>query len=168
MASLVPSIAALAGTGVGFVKVAVRAAWSSGDLAARRAPRPGSLIAVLFAEAGAAPRPAPPGGGRLPRRHDRHRGKDGRRLTDTVAPGARAFTAACRAQGLISGLAGSLALSDIAFAGAPSAQDYLGFRGGLCHGERPHARPRSPPRVAEAVRSLRAAVRPSRRGTPTA
>lgn len=45
------------------------------------------------------------------------------------------FVAACRARGLLTGLAGSLAVSDIAPLAA-LAPDYLGFRGALCRGGR--------------------------------
>ena len=45
------------------------------------------------------------------------------------------FVATARAQGLLTGLAGSLGLADIAPLAA-LAPDYLGFRGALCHGDR--------------------------------
>jgi uncharacterized protein (UPF0264 family) len=156
VAALVPSIRALSGTGVGFVKVAVRAAWSADDLARVADAAPGRLIAVLFAEAGGAvdlvARLAEAGflGAMIDTA-----GKDGRRLTDHLSlPVLGAFTEACRTHGLVSGLAGSLALSDIASL-APLRADYLGFRGGLCHGS-DRTRGLDPTRVAEAVRSLRA------------
>ncbi|VUD74400.1 hypothetical protein MET9862_05029 [Methylobacterium symbioticum] len=81
--------------------------------------------------------------------------KDGRRLTDRLGPAdLTAFTEACRAHGLLSGLAGSLRVSDIPSL-APHRPSYLGFRGGLCR-----ARDRrlglDPEALAEAVRTLRA------------
>jgi dihydroneopterin aldolase len=58
--------------------------------------------------------------------------KDGRRLLDHMDPAAiDRFVRACRSQGLLTGLAGSLEAADI-----PRllllAPDYLGFRGALC------------------------------------
>ncbi|MFC6776219.1 (5-formylfuran-3-yl)methyl phosphate synthase [Methylobacterium gregans] len=82
-------------------------------------------------------------------------GKDGRRLTDLLDPARlAAFTAAARAHGLLSGLAGSLRISDIAGL-ARHAPGYLGFRGGLCRdGDR--RRELDPRAVAEAVRTVSA------------
>ena len=61
-------------------------------------------------------------------------GKDGRRLPDLLdALQREAFIAACRACGLVSGLAGSLGVEDIALL-ARHRPGYLGFRGGLCVG----------------------------------
>jgi (5-formylfuran-3-yl)methyl phosphate synthase len=158
-AGLAPCIGAMAATGVDFVKVAVRAAWSDDDLMAAAAAAPERLIAVLFAEAGDAadlvPRLARAGflGAMIDTA-----GKDGRRLTDHLpAPVLAAFTRACRAHGLVSGLAGSLALSDIA-ALSPLGAHYLGFRGGLCHAS-DRTRGLDAARVAEAVRLLRSHAR---------
>lgn len=158
-ATLVPRIAAMARTGVGYVKVAVQAGMSDDALAAGAKAASGRLIAVLFAEHGVAPG--------LVARLSRAgfvgamidtAVKDGRRLADHCdAAALRSFTAACRAQGLLSGLAGSLALADIpALAG--SGAHYLGFRGGLC-GASDRTRGLDPDRVREAVQALRALAR---------
>ncbi|KQO78372.1 (5-formylfuran-3-yl)methyl phosphate synthase [Methylobacterium sp. Leaf88] len=157
--ALRPCIDAMAATGVGFVKVAVRAAWSDDDLAEAAGAAPGRLIAVLFAEAGGAldlvPRLARAGfvGAMIDTA-----AKDGRRLTDHLPlPALAAFTRTCRAHGLVSGLAGSLALADIAVLG-PLGAGYLGFRGGLCAASDRRGG-LDPARVAEAVRLLRAQSR---------
>ncbi|MCJ2043352.1 (5-formylfuran-3-yl)methyl phosphate synthase [Methylobacterium sp. J-078] len=157
--SLVPAIADMAETGVDVVKVAVRGDWSEDDLARAAAAASGRLIAVLFAEAGDAP-------GLVPRLRRAGffgamidtAGKDGRRLTDHLPrPVLAAFTRTCRDHGLVSGLAGSLALADIAEL-APLGPHYLGFRGGLCvAGDRRQGLDSS--RVAEAVRLIRASAR---------
>lgn len=61
------------------------------------------------------------------------------RLTDhTPLPRLRDFVAQARALGLLTGLAGSLRLGDIA-ALKPLCPDYLGFRGALCGGARTDA-----------------------------
>jgi uncharacterized protein (UPF0264 family) len=158
-ASLVPAIADMAETGVDVVKVAVRGDWSEDDLARAAAAASGRLIAVLFAEDGAA-------AGHVPRLRRAGflgamidtAGKDGRRLGDHLSrPVLVAFTRACRDHGLISGLAGSLALADIAEL-APLGPHFLGFRGGLCAaGDR--RRGLDSARVAEAVRLIRASAR---------
>ncbi|KQP41303.1 hypothetical protein ASF49_18230 [Methylobacterium sp. Leaf104] len=158
-AALVPAIAAMAATGVDVVKVAVRADASADDLARAAAAASGRLIAVLFAEAGDATGlvPALRRAGFLGAMIDTA-GKDGRRLTDHLPlPVLAAFTRACRGHGLVSGLAGSLALPDIAVLAA-LGPDYLGFRGGLCaSGNRRQGL--DPVRVAEAVRLIRASAR---------
>lgn len=159
-ASALPGdVAAMAATGVGYVKVAVRPDFDDAALAAAAGAAPGRLIAVLFADA-----PIPDDlvgrlavAGFVGAMIDTS-AKDGRRLTDLV-PAVRlaAFTAACRAEGLLSGLAGSLALADIAVLAA-HGPDYLGFRGGLCaDGDR--TRGLAPDRVASAVRTLRGLAR---------
>jgi uncharacterized protein (UPF0264 family) len=158
-AALVPAIAAMAATGIDVVKVAVGDAVSADDLARAAEAASGRLIAVLFAEAGdaAALVPRLRRAGFLGAMIDTA-GKDGRRLTDHLSlPALAAFTRACRDHGLVSGLAGSLALSDIAIL-APLGPHYLGFRGGLCGaGDRRQAL--DPVRVAEAVRLIRASAR---------
>lgn len=158
-ATLVPRIAAMAETGVGYVKVAVRAGMRDDTLASGAKAAPGRLIAVLFAEHGVDPglvaRLARAGfvGAMIDTA-----AKDGRRLTDHCdAAGLRSFTAACRAHGLLSGLAGSLALADIPVLAGTGAH-YLGFRGGLCGGS-DRTRGLDPERVREAVRALRALTR---------
>ncbi|WP_238182600.1 (5-formylfuran-3-yl)methyl phosphate synthase [Methylobacterium trifolii] len=150
------AVAAMAATGVGFVKVGLRPAPVSDRamLAAAAGAAPGRLIAVLFAEDGFAADAVPvlAEAGFCGAMVDTM-GKDGRRLGDWIDPaGLSAFTAACRTHGLLCGLAGSLRIADI---GPLSAHrpDYLGFRGGLCHGlDRRHAL--DPARVTEAVRAL--------------
>jgi uncharacterized protein (UPF0264 family) len=59
-------------------------------------------------------------------------GKDGRSLLDWLSfPQLREFTETSRALGLLTGLAGSLSITDIP-ALSQTAPDYLGFRGGMC------------------------------------
>ena len=80
--------------------------------------------------------------------------KDGRRLGDLLsAPRLSAFTADARLHGLLSGLAGSLTIADIAVL-AVHRPDYLGFRGGLCFGS-DRTRGLDAERVALAVQTLR-------------
>ncbi|WP_375408004.1 (5-formylfuran-3-yl)methyl phosphate synthase [uncultured Methylobacterium sp.] len=158
---LAARVAAMAATGVDYVKVALPPALRADPaaLVAAAGEAPGRLIAVLFAEDGvdlpALPRLAEAGfvGAMIDTG-----AKNGRRLTDWITPDdLAAFTTACRAQGLISGLAGSLCLADIpALAGLGAG--YLGFRGGLCLGGDRRAA-LDPKRVAEAARTLRAAGR---------
>ena len=156
LAGLAPCIAAMAETGVAFVKVAVRADWTGADLARAAAAAPDRLIAVLFAESGGTVDLVPrlKAAGFLGAMIDTA-GKDGRRLTDHLSPpDLAAFAQACRSHGLVSGLAGSLGLDDIDRL-APLGAHYLGFRGGLCAaGDRRQGL--DPARVAQAVRTLRA------------
>ncbi|MHC2002216.1 (5-formylfuran-3-yl)methyl phosphate synthase [Methylobacterium sp. CM6241] len=154
-ASLPGSVAAMAGTGIGYVKVAVRADFDDDALAAAARAAPGRLIAVLFAGA-----PMPDdlvgrlaGAGFAGVMIDTA-AKDGRRLGDLLpAPRLSAFTADARLHGLLSGLAGSLTIADIAVLAA-HRPDYLGFRGGLCFGS-DRTRGLDPERVALAVQTLR-------------
>ncbi|MDQ0449077.1 uncharacterized protein (UPF0264 family) [Methylobacterium aerolatum] len=151
------SLAAMARSGARWVKHGVgRAIWHDGAALARlAAPVPGRVIAVLFAEdeprADLVPLLAEAGfaGAMIDTA-----GKAGVRLPDLLAPPElRAFVAACRASGLLCGLAGSLRITDIPALSA-AAPDYLGFRGGLCRGfDRTNGI--DPLRVAEAVRALR-------------
>ncbi|MBK3395234.1 MULTISPECIES: (5-formylfuran-3-yl)methyl phosphate synthase [Methylobacterium] len=146
-------LAALAGTGVGYLKIA----WAPGrDAAGLLLPAGTPVIAVLFAEDG-------PDGADVPGLAQAGfsgamidtRGKDGRRLTDHLAlPRLAGFTAACRAHGLLSGLAGSLRLDDIPDLAA-LRPGYLGFRGGLCAAADRTGR-LDPARIAEAARRLSA------------
>lgn len=149
--------AAIAATGVDWVKLGIEPRfWADPDaLAARAAAAPRRLIAVLFAEDGPGPDLVPrlAAAGFAGAMIDTA-GKAGARLTDLVEPaGLSAFTAACRARGLLSGLAGSLRITDIPALSA-HAPDYLGFRGGLCH-DLDRRDGIDPLRVAEAVRALR-------------
>jgi len=151
--ALVARVAAMAGTGVEWVKVALRRDHDALSRAASAAP--GRLIAVFFAEDGLRD-DALPGlraAGFVGAMIDT-RGKDGRRLTDHLAPPALSrFVAECRRQGLLSGLAGSLRVEDIMTL-ATLDPDYLGFRGGLCReGDRRGSLDGQ--RVAEASRALR-------------
>lgn len=65
------------------------------------------------------------------------------------------FVSASRACALLTGLAGSLRIGDIP-ALAPLGADYLGFRGGLCDGDR--SGQLNPARVREAVAQLSASM----------
>lgn len=159
----VAAVAAMAETGVDWVKVAVGAA-EGRPLAAMAAAAPGRLIGVLFAEEGLAEAGAAPA--RVARLAAAGfagamidtRGKAGRRLGDLLSPAMLTeFVASCRAHRLMSGLAGSLAVADIP-ALAALRPDYLGFRGGLCReGDRRQGLDAG--RVAEAVAALRALAR---------
>ncbi|MCJ2073575.1 (5-formylfuran-3-yl)methyl phosphate synthase [Methylobacterium sp. J-030] len=151
------SIAAMASTGVDWVKCGLDAdrrcePAAFADLAAAAPKR---LIAVLFAEDGPAASliPALALAGFAGAMIDTA-AKHGARLTDLAAPAdLAAFTRACRAHGLMSGLAGSLRVIDI----APLAEhgpDYLGFRGGLCR-DFDRCNGIDPLRIAEALRALR-------------
>lgn len=158
-AALAAHVAAIAATGVDYVKVAVRPEFSDAALTEAAAAAPGRLIAVLFAGHDPAPglvaRLAAAGfvGAMIDTAT-----KDGRRLPDLLpARTLAAFTRACRRHGLVSGLAGSLALADIEPLGSLGAH-YLGFRGGLCR-DSDRTKGLDPTRVAEAVRSLRAHAR---------
>lgn len=162
--ALAADVAAMAATGVGYVKVAVRPDVDATALAAAASAAPGRLIAVLFAETLTTGSSAPDalvarlaGAGFAGAMIDTAT-KDGRRLPDLL-PGPRlgAFVAACRAHGLLSGLAGSLAPADIPVL-AEHGADYLGFRGGLC-GQGDRTRGLDPERVAAAVRTLRGLAR---------
>ena len=115
----------------------------------------GRLIAVLFAEDGpaAAMVPALAQAGFAGAMIDTA-GKDGARLPDLAPPAdLAAFTQACRTYGLMSGLAGSLRVIDIAPLSA-HGPDYLGFRGGLCR-DFDRRNGIDPVRIAEALRMLR-------------
>jgi uncharacterized protein (UPF0264 family) len=80
-------------------------------------------------------------------------GKDGRGLRDFLADDDLArFVDSARGHGLLTGLAGSLKLSDVP-ALLPLAPDYLGFRGALCAGSS-----RTGPLDADALREVRARI----------
>ena len=148
------SVAAMARTGVDWVKVGLARAQVN-DVTALTAAAPGRLIAVLFAEDGPTADlvPALVQAGFAGAMIDTS-GKTGARLPDLAEPEALgAFTAACRAHGLMSGLAGSLRVTDIPVLSA-HRPDYFGFRGGLCRDFDRH-NGIDPLRVAEAVRALR-------------
>ncbi len=153
------AIAAMAVTGVDFIKIAVGTA-NDAALAEAAAQAPGRVIGVLFAEDGL-------DGDALPARLAAAgfvgamidtRGKTGTALPALISgPRLAAFVAGCRAHGLMSGLAGSLGLADIP-ALARLNPDYLGFRGGLCHdGNRRKALDGT--RVARAVTAMRVGPR---------
>ncbi len=148
-------LAALAGTGVRYLKIA----WAPGRAAADLILPAGiPVIAVLFAEDGpeGADVPALAAAGFAGAMIDT-KAKDGRRLIDHLPlPRLASFAASCRAHGLLSGLAGSLSLDDIPVLAA-FGPGYLGFRGGLCaQGDRTGRL--DPMRIAEAARRLAAIV----------
>ncbi len=151
------AVAAMAATGVDWVKTGVDSRLrreTGGALADLAAAAPRRLIAVLFAEDGPAAALVPhlAAAGFAGAMIDTA-GKRGVRLPDLAPPvDLEAFTAACRAQGLMSGLAGSLRVIDIAGLSA-FAPDYLGFRGGLCR-DFDRRNGIDPLRVAEALRAL--------------
>jgi (5-formylfuran-3-yl)methyl phosphate synthase len=155
------SLAAMGRSGVRWVKHGLpRTLWQDRAALARIAGAvPGRMIAVLFAEdePGADLVPALAKAGFAGAMIDTA-GKDGVRLPDLLAPDALAtFVAACRTEGLLCGLAGSLRITDIPALSA-AGPDYLGFRGGLCRGfDRTNGI--DPLRVAEAVRALRSPAR---------
>ena len=152
----------IAATGVDFVKVGLwpgpRRAEAVSRLGAEFAGRT-RLIGVLLADAdpdpGLLPLMAAAGfaGAMLDCAHK------GERLPERLGPARLAgFVDAARGHGLTAGLAGSLALADIARL-APIRPDILGFRGGLCvAGERTGALdPAAVRRAAEAVEAARRA-----------
>ncbi|MER2266044.1 (5-formylfuran-3-yl)methyl phosphate synthase [Methylobacterium oxalidis] len=157
-ADLARRVAALAATGADFLKVSIPPGLRSRPeaLAAAAGAAPGRLIAVLFAEDGIGPEdPARLAAAGFVGAMIDTAVKDGGRLGDRLsAPALAAFCAGCRAQGLLTGLAGSLRIEDIA-ALAAARPDYLGFRGGLCRGAERRAG-LDPARVAAAVAALRA------------
>ena len=155
------AVGAMSATGTDWVKIGLdaQARRRIGAFADLPAAAPGRVIAVLFAEDGpaAALVPALARAGFAGAMVDTA-GKGGVRLPDLVAPEDLAgFTAACRRHGLMSGLAGSLRVSDIPRLAA-CGPDYLGFRGGLCR-DFDRRNGIDPLRIAEALRALR----PSRR-----
>lgn len=159
--TLAAAVREMALTGIDLVKVAAGPLLAAGGLAPAEAAAgaPGRAVAVLFAEDGrfAEAVPALADAGFAGVMIDTS-GKDGRRLTDLMPPaGLAAFVEACRGRGLICGLAGSLAIADIAPLAAFGA-DYLGLRGGLCRaGDRRLALDAG--RLAQAVAEARALAR---------
>lgn len=151
------ALAAMAASGVRWVKTGLDAERRRDEALFARltAAAGGRLIAVLFAEDGPAASlvPSLAKAGFAGAMIDTA-GKHGARLPDLAAPeDLAAFTASCRAHGLMSGLAGSLRVLDI----APLAEhgpDYLGFRGGLCR-DFDRRNGIDPLRIAEALRALR-------------
>lgn len=142
-AEVARAVAAMAATGVDIVKIGLYPAASLQECLAALAPIAARqrLVAVLFADyepdfnllphlarhgfAGVMLDTADKRGGGLPRHQTPAR--------------LATFIAQARRLGLLSGLAGSLKLTDIPIL-APLASDYLGFRGALCH---QHARTQS-------------------------
>lgn len=146
-------LAALAGTGADYLKIALPPRLSLAELRLSAFP---PVIAVLFAEDDPDPDrvPALAAAGFHGAMIDT-RGKDGRRLLQHLSlPRLAAFTASCRRLGLLSGLAGSLALDDIPHL-LPVRPGYLGFRGGLCAGSDRRAG-LDPARIAQAAQRLAA------------
>lgn len=159
--ALARNVAAMAATGVAYVKVAVGPTLlrDEATLARIASAAPGRLIGVLFAETGADPVMVPrlAAAGFVGVMIDTA-GKTVRRLTDLIdVSNLSVFVAACRSNGLISGLAGSLGLDDIPNL-KPLGSSYLGFRGGLCEGS-DRTRGLDPARIFEAASSLRASDR---------
>ncbi len=160
--AIAAAIAAMAATGVDFIKIAVGAA-DDAALAEAAARAPGRVIGVLFAEDGVTDGWAARSAMRLAAAGFAGamidtRGKSGIALPALMtATQLAAFVARCRAHGLMSGLAGSLGLADIpALSGL--GPDYLGFRGGLCRGgNRREALDGA--RVAQAVAAVRTGLR---------
>jgi uncharacterized protein (UPF0264 family) len=154
--ALAACVAAMAETGVDYVKVAVRAEHPDAAFVEAAEAAPGRVIGVLFAGdvfgLNIVSRLAAAGfrGAMIDTRT-----KDGRGLGDLLLPDdLAAFVAACHAHGLLSGLAGSLSVADMP-ALVAHAPGYLGFRGGLCReGDRRNAL--DPQRVSAAVEALRA------------
>lgn len=134
-AAVVAAIAAMAETGVDYVKIglfpAPNLAACLAALAAIAGRQP--LVAVLFAD-------REPDFGLIPRLAELGfagvmldtAGKSGGGLLAHLAPPVLAdFVRRARAHGLLTGLAGSLKLADIDRL-LPLKPDYLGFRGALC------------------------------------
>jgi uncharacterized protein (UPF0264 family) len=138
--AVLPAVRRLAGLGVDIVKVGI---FPGGDLAAclralrSETERGTRIVAVMFADRA-------PDFDLIPRLRDAGfagamldtAGKDGGGLRTRLSEARlRAFVDAVAARGLMSGLAGSLRLDDIAPLTA-LRPDYLGFRGALCEGGR--------------------------------
>ncbi|KQT47760.1 hypothetical protein ASG52_10865 [Methylobacterium sp. Leaf456] len=154
-ADLAGAVAALAEAGPRWIKIAVGTA-SDAALVEAAAAAPGRLIGVVFAEDffDRDDLPARLAAAGFSGAMIDTRGKHGTGLRDVLSAATlAAFVAACRASGLMSGLAGSLRLADIP-ALAALGPDYLGFRGGLCReGDRRQGLEEA--RIAEAVAALR-------------
>jgi uncharacterized protein (UPF0264 family) len=153
---LAESVARIAASGVNMVKVA----WPRGGGAPPRAvqtclrTRPCPTVAVLFAEAKPGPSDvrAAVQAGFSGAMIDTSR-KDGRTLLDHLSTDdLEAFVGACRQHDIVSGLAGSLRIRDIA-ALNPLSPTYLGFRGGLCR-SRDREGDLDGGRIAEALSTL--------------
>jgi uncharacterized protein (UPF0264 family) len=149
-------VRSVASTGVGLVKVALprREGGMPVGLSETLRSLPCPVVAALFAEdyptARAVPDLAAAGfsGAMIDTRT-----KNGRRLPDLMTVSELdAFLRRCKEHGLMTGLAGSLRISDIRTL-APLGPDYLGFRGGLCEaGNRRAALAAG--RIADALREI--------------
>jgi len=128
----------VAATGVPLVKLGVLPEGAAACLdALRPLARRTRLIAVFFADRGvdlSLVEAAADAGfaGVMVDTADKAAGGLRRHMDDTALSG---FVAAARGRNLLTGLAGSLALDDVASLAA-LAPDYLGFRGALCDGGR--------------------------------
>jgi (5-formylfuran-3-yl)methyl phosphate synthase len=155
-AALVEAVRAVAATGVGMVKVAAPAAADAppASLGGRLSGLPCPVVLVRFAEDGLESLDVVglAAAGFKGVMIDTRR-KDGTGLLDRLAlPALAGFVRAGRAAGLMTGLAGSLRLSDIPVL-APLRPTYLGFRGGLCRSGRRRDR-LDPARLADALAVL--------------
>lgn len=142
-ALIAPAVAAMAATGVSYVKVGLftgPAQWACIDALQPLTAAGVRVVVVLFAEqplaAGLLAHIAAAGcHGVMLDTADKRRG----RLCTHLSPTAlAAFVAEARAYHLLSGLAGSLRLADMPVL-LPLGADYLGFRGALCGGVRTEA-----------------------------
>lgn len=140
-AAVVPAVAAMAATGVDYVKIGFFPGgdWSAVLHALQPLAAEGiRMVAVLFGDCAPELRwlevLARTGfAGAMLDTADKHRGS----LLSLCEPGfLRDFVAAAGRHGLLSGLAGSLRAADIPPLLAACTPDYLGFRGALCSGNR--------------------------------
>jgi len=162
-ATVADAVARIADLGVDIVKVGLfRGGDRSGCIAAlaRQAAAGTRIVAVMFADQEPdftlleALRDAGFAGAML----DTADKRDGGLRDHLAAPALGAFVRRARDNGLLSGLAGSLRLSDV----APLLEltpDYLGFRGALC------AEGRTSAIDPERVRAVRAAIDPHQSST---
>jgi FolB domain-containing protein len=152
-ALLLEAAAAMARQGPDFVKVGLFPDPQRPDCIRALAPvaRTTKLIGVMFAdrEADRALLPLMAEAGFAGAMLDTASKRSGRLLDHWEVPALRAFIGECRAQGLLSGLSGSLETPDIPRL-LQLEPDVLGFRGALCAGH-----DRTQALVAEQVRLIR-------------
>ncbi|HTV31679.1 MAG TPA: (5-formylfuran-3-yl)methyl phosphate synthase [Methylocella sp.] len=151
--SLLDSVAAMAATGVDYVKIGLATDGQAGDCLRGLAPQAKStkLVGVLFADhrpdLGVLQLMADLGfkGAML----DTARKGNGRLLDHMDIASLDRFIGLCRQYRLMAGLSGSLEAPDVPRL-LPLEPDYLGFRGSLCQGRR-----RAEPIDPEAVKLIR-------------